>query len=102
MSDKQRIHDRLISIYSMYPRKMGKSAGLKKAQSQFKTMEDLAKLEKAVSRYIKHLIKEGTEKQYILYFSTFMSQWEDWLEEDAGTVIKLRKKRDLSGLGFES
>lgn len=90
---------KLEVIYSLYPRKMGKSQGFKSALAQCKKPGDLELLEKAVTNYMAYLIKEGTEKQYVLYFSTFMNQWRDWLEKDTGTVTEV--KLDLSGIKFE-
>jgi hypothetical protein len=92
--------ERLAAIYEKYPRKMGKSAGWKTAIAQCKTMGDLDQLELAISHYCAYVKREGTERQYILYFSTFMHQWRDWLDSDTGSVIE--EKLDLSDLGFEA
>lgn len=100
MVNKKGIHDRVLAIYAEYPRKMGKSAGLKKALVHCKSIEDTVLLRVAVKNYIAHLEREGTEPQYYLYFSTFMTQWRDWLEADIGSVAKLGRP-DLSGMGFE-
>lgn len=99
-SKKKDIHDKILKAYDLYPRKMGKSAGMTKALHQCKTFKDACDLEIAVSRYIAYVVSEGTERQYIMYFSTFVNQWRDWLDAETGTTAQV--KTDLTGLGFES
>lgn len=99
VTDRKAIHDKILETYALYPRKMGKSAGVSKAIRQCKTYDDAILLGRAVVRYIMHITQESTEKQYILYFSTFMNQWRDWLEPETGSVIQT--KVDLNGLGFK-
>lgn len=94
-----RIIPRLEMLYAKYPRKRGKSIGMKKVVAQCKTEEDLLLLEQAIANYRKNLIKEGTESKFVMYFSTFMTQWRDWLDEDVGTVEEM--KVDLSGINFD-
>lgn len=90
---------RVEQIYAKYPKKMGKSRGFKTALSQCKNTEDFDLLDKAVLNYVDFLYREGTERKFILYFSTFMSQWRDWLEIDIGSTTV--NKLDLSDAGFE-
>lgn len=99
MGNRQIIHNKILEVYAIYPKKMGKSAGVTKALLQCKTLNDATLLQKAVARYILHLMSEGTEKQYIMYFSTFMNQWKDWLDPDTGSVAT--PQADLKGLGFK-
>lgn len=97
---KKEHQDRLKGIYEKYPRKMGKSAGWKTAIAQCKNMDDLDQLETAISNYCSYITRERTERQYILYFSTFMHQWRDWLDPDIGSVAEAGL--DLSDMGFEA
>jgi len=99
MSASKIAHDRILEIYSRYPKKLGKSAGMRTAITQCKTPEKLELLDQAVTNYIAHIAKEGTERQYIMYFSTFMSQWRDWLDSDVGTVHSTTI--DLNGIDFD-
>lgn len=73
-------------IYMAYPRKEGKKRGLELCLRQIKTPDDYLKLERAVARYVAKLRAEGTAPQYVKQFSTFMSSWTDWLDQDAGKV----------------
>lgn len=73
-------------IYAKYPRKQGKTAGLKACRKQILSDEQFAKLSLAVDRFNKHHKAQGTDKKYIPLFSTFMSSWEDCLDADYGAV----------------
>ena len=85
-------------IYADYPRKMGKTAGLKKARAQVKTLSAWADLRVAVSNFRRYHELRGTEPQYIPYFSTFMTSWRDWIElpEDPATPPSSPKAREKS------
>lgn len=76
----------LERLYQLYPRKMGKTVGMKKAKAQVKTLKDYDDLESAIKRFAAYLRAKGTEPQYIPYFQTFMTSWRDWLDPDAGRV----------------
>lgn len=96
---KTTIHELLEVAYQRFPRKMGKSQGFKLALRQCKSVQDVSDLANAIEHYRAHVAREGTEAQYILYFSTFMSQWRDWLDPEHGTVEK--QKIDLTGVKFD-
>lgn len=83
------------NLYASYPRKEGKSLGLRKLKSAIKTLEDFEDLKKAIDNYSKHCQKAGTEKQYIKHFSTFVSEWRDWLDPETGTAVVMKKKSGL-------
>ncbi len=72
------------SIYQEYPRKLGKAKGLKIAEREIKTEADFDRLMIAVKRYAGHVRRENLEADYVKHFSTFMSSWEDWLDDDVG------------------
>lgn len=73
-------------VYKKYPRKEGKSEGIKKLTREIKTLEDFENFSKAVDRYRDHVIKAGTEPKFIKHFSSFVSIWRDWLDPDTGQV----------------
>ena len=76
----------LEDIYALYPRKRGKTAGMKKLKgliikkdgSVNKEIAD--KIITAIQNYREET--KFTEKDYIKHFGTFMNNWEDYLEED--------------------
>lgn len=74
----------LESAYQLYPRKEGKSDGLRIARAQIKTPQDLANLKTAIERYRAKLKVEGKGPEFIKHFSTFMSTWRDWLDPETG------------------
>lgn len=80
----ERTNERTLSdfdfeiLYSKYPRKQGKSSGIKICASQIKTQASYESLSKAIDRYRVFLEKEKTEPKFIKHFSTFMNSWKDW------------------------
>jgi len=77
-------------IYSKYPRKVGKTPGLKKLTRQIKTIEDYHLLTKAVENYAIHCSTLRTEPQFIKHFSTWVSEWRDWsVLQPASSPMKL-------------
>lgn len=76
----------LERIYSEYPRKEGKSGGMKIVKREIKSPEDSEQLIKAIKNYRTNCEREKKEKKYIKLFSTFMGEWRDWLDEDNGTA----------------
>lgn len=75
------------TLYKNYPRKMGKSQGIKKALREVKNQEDYHALDQAIEKFRKFHLQKGTEAQFIPHFSTFMSSWRDWCDPDAGKVV---------------
>lgn len=73
-------------LYSNYPRKQGKHQGLLKAKNQVKTQADYDSLAAAILKYRKHCETSGLQPEFIQHFSTFMSSWRDWLDDDVGTI----------------
>lgn len=71
-------------LYKKYPKKVGKSKGLEKAERQIKTQEEFDQLSQAIDKFKKHHEAEQTEPKFVPYFSTFMSTWRDWLDDDTG------------------
>lgn len=77
------------ALYRKYPRKEGKSAGLKQCAKQIKTQEDYDALSLAVDRYAEHCRKT---QQIVLFFGSFLGSertahpWRDWTEPETGTT----------------
>lgn len=92
--------EKVEKLYLKYPKKMGKTRGINSALAQCKTDKDLELLEKAIDNYKEYIMREAKEPQYILYFSTFMNQWKEWLDHDIGAAIN--PALDLSDVGFEA
>lgn len=76
----------LEDLYKRYPRKMGKKRGMEKLKKIIKTETDFEAFLLAIENYKRYLIREGVEAQYIKYFSTFVNEYEDWIDDEAGTV----------------
>ena len=74
------------ALYKKYPRKLGKKAGIDKCGDVITTKEQYEKLSLAIDSFVKHHTKKQTKEEFIPYFSTFMSDWEMWLEPDTGSV----------------
>lgn len=72
-------------VYEGYPRKVGKSKGLERCAAQIKTPEAYRDLVTAVERYTAHCKAKGTEEKFIKHFSSFMSEWRDWIDPTTGT-----------------
>jgi DNA-binding transcriptional MocR family regulator len=89
-------------IYRAYPRHEGKSGGFKVYEKQILSPADHAELSKAIANYKSR--KAGTELRYLLMFSSFMHQWHDWLDADAGRAAapqtpQLKTREDLKREG---
>lgn len=76
------------SLYSTYPRKVGKTRGIQICEKTIRSPEDLAALSLAVKKYKDFVKAENIEPRFIKHFSTFMSSWRDWLDPDAGSAEK--------------
>lgn len=66
------------SAYRRYPRKDGKSKGIKKLRAEIKVAEDFEKLVLAIENYSSS--RRGQDSQFTKHFSTFASEWRDWIE----------------------
>lgn len=66
------------SVYRRYPKKIGKSKGIKKLATEIKTLEDFEKLIVAVENYGQS--RRGQDPKYTKHFSTFANEWRDWIE----------------------
>ena len=85
-------------LYKRYPRKEGKSRGLKVCKREVRTQADYEALGKAIDEYARRVA--GKSEDYVKYFSTFMGEWRDYLEPAAGEAVDegLRATRQLMAL----
>lgn len=94
LSDSPKVEPRRVidfeALYQKYPRKEGKSSGLKTCKAQIKTEADYEMLSGAIDRYAEHCRTNVRETRFIKIFSTFMNQWRDWLDPDTGTAVKAK------------
>jgi hypothetical protein len=67
----------LDAVYEAYPRKKGKTPGMKIAQREIRTRADYAAFDAAVKSYAAEVT--GRKPDHVLYFSTFMNQWRDYI-----------------------
>ena len=65
-------------VYDLYPRKIGKSLGLRRLKSKVKTSQEFEQLMQAVSNYKKHC-QNYEDQKYIKHFSSWVSDWKDWI-----------------------
>lgn len=72
------------AVYQKYPRKQGKQLGIKRCLAQIKTQKSYDDLLLAIENYKKYLAQNKIEKQYVKMFSTFMTSWKDYLDQDFG------------------
>lgn len=92
--------EQLEALYKKYPRKSGKTDGIAKARKDIRSEQDLFNLEAAIDKYTQVLTRDKTDPKFIRHFSTFMTSWRDWLDEDAGTSTRTNKsfanERDIN------
>jgi hypothetical protein len=81
------IETRLEALYGRYPKRdggpMGKATGMKKALVQFKTLDELTPLERAVENVVSMLASGAiSAPQFVPQWATFMNRWRDYLPEN--------------------
>jgi hypothetical protein len=74
------------ALYLGYPRKQGKSSGLRRLKADLKSGESIQAMVQARDNYVAHLKRARTEPQFVLHFSTWANQWRDWLDPEHGTI----------------
>lgn len=74
------------SLYSKYPRKLGKTKGIQKLKTLVKNPDDFKRVSDAIDRFISYHRRENTGPQFIPHFSTFMNSITDWYDDKAGSV----------------
>lgn len=81
-------------VYKKYPRKEGKSRGLKIYKAQIKTSEDVQDLIRAIQNYTAHVRARATDVKFIKHFSSFMAEWRDWIIVEQSNVEKLMPSQE--------
>lgn len=84
-------HVDLDAVYFLYPRKQGKTAGLKKLAADLRSGATLGQVRSAIEHYKKHLEKNRTDPKFVKMFSTFIGEWRDWLDPHHGSTDKIKK-----------
>jgi hypothetical protein len=87
----------LEAVYKLYPRKQGKSEGMRRLKTQIKLPTDYEDLILAVKNYAAYCA--GKEPQFIKMFSSFVSEWRDWTDPSNGTVTLIG--RELKPINLE-
>ncbi|MCM2323507.1 MAG: hypothetical protein NDJ90_09625 [Oligoflexia bacterium] len=73
----------LEKAYQQYPRKQGKTKGLQRLAKEIKTEKDLGDLMTAIERYKR---SSDVIRGFAKHFSTFVSEWRDWIDPQTGTI----------------
>lgn len=90
----------LEKIYILYPRKEGKSGGLKKLAKEKLSPDDFEKLICAVENYA--LSRRNEDPKFTKHFSTWVSEWRDWVDFKtpekifAPHVLNIAEKREAA------
>lgn len=72
------------TIYrEIYPLKKGGTKGTEKILKEWREGDTPGDLASAATRYREDV--KGTDKKYIKHFSTWASEWRDWLDPETGT-----------------
>ena len=77
----------LETAYKLYPKKRGKTPGLKKLKKEIQTERDYDQLVLAIQNYAKEV--RGKDMQYVLHFKSFVSEWRDWINPEKKLEEKL-------------
>lgn len=88
------VTDELESAYKAYPRKVGRGKGMTRLKAQSLNLDEARAFKVAVDKYCEYLRSNNTEKQYVKHFSTFVAEWRDWVEPNAGKVEILSKSEN--------
>ena len=86
----------LEKIYAAYPKRRGKKDGMRRLASQLKTEGQYDKFRQATWNYMQHCDAEEIEPKYIMMWSTFSNNWEEWLDYDP------KKKKAETGNSVEA
>lgn len=65
------------ALYREYPRKRGKSGGMRRCKREINTAARYEQLKRAVANYVAET--RGRAPEHVLYWSSFMSEWQDWV-----------------------
>ena len=73
-------------LYKLYPRKLGKKKGLLTLTQIVKTQQKYDDVKTAIINYSAFLKKEQVEPKFIKHFPTFINNYTDWLDQEAGST----------------
>ena len=73
-------------LYKLYPRKLGKKKGLLALTRLIKTQQKYDDVKTAITNYSAFLKKEQVEPRFIKHFPTFINNYTDWLDQEAGST----------------
>lgn len=73
-------------LYQLYPRKLGKKKGLLTLTQIVKTQQKYDDVKTAIINYSAFLKKEQVESKFIKHFPTFINNYTDWLDQEAGST----------------
>lgn len=79
-------------LYKSYPKKIGKAKGLARLKTQLKSDEDINNFNLAVKNYCNYCSNNAIEQRFIKHFSTFVNEWQDWLDPETGNHTNFAKK----------
>lgn len=67
-------------LYSIYPRKEGRSRGLSVFRREVRSREEFDAFYQALQNYMLYTKRQKMESRFIKHFSTFMDEWKDWID----------------------
>jgi hypothetical protein len=73
-------------VYNLYPRKKGKSAGLRWLKRHVRSSSRFDLVMEAVQNFANECNNRGTDENFIPYFSSWCPQFEDYINETGGGV----------------
>lgn len=79
MNKKETLFD-FESLYQQYPRKLGKKTGMRRLQRAVKSRQQFEEFKTALTNYLAYLEINAAEKRFVKHWSTFVSQFEDWID----------------------
>lgn len=88
----------LEEIYAIYPRKMGKTRGMKTLKKISDNKDELLKLKQAVENYKKYCSITNKTLIYIKLWSTFANEWEEWVDIDLTAFQPQNQKTDIGAI----
>lgn len=78
------VDELFVQLYSLYPRKEGKTRGRKVFEKLLRDGHDFDAIASSLKNYIRLLQQERREKKYIKHFDTWLRNYEDYLTPEGG------------------
>ncbi len=75
---------RASELYDSYPRKVGRKKGLARLRTILAKNGAFEQIQLAITNYTSHCENLKMETKFIKHFTTFLSEWEDWLDPGHG------------------